>query len=154
MKRSLFQIIALLAISTGILSITTYAQYSQTVRVGKDGRFHIFKTVKVGDTKIKWGKYEVHHFEKGNYHVVVFTKVQLIHQFHITSESRNEVARIKCTVKPVSSPIKDTKLIIRRNAAGDREAVEVLIKGERVKHILLGGKNCNECISSALFTGN
>jgi hypothetical protein len=50
----------------------------------------------------------------------------------------DEVARSKCVEEAVDNEIRKTKILVRRNAANERVAMEVWFRGERVKHIVPG----------------
>lgn len=47
-----------------------------------------------------------------------------------------EVLRVKCDVEQVDKKIGDTKVFIRKTAAGERQIFEVWIRGQKVKHVL------------------
>ena len=134
MKKTMFLTITLFIALTGVLSPPTFAQQTETIKVFKNGRFYLGKQVRVSDKTLKAGLYQVQHFMDGKDHIIVFKEVKWGYRHF--QELGDEVARIKCRVEPVNKKVGDTKIMIVSNSAGEREASEVWIKGEKFKHIL------------------
>jgi hypothetical protein len=144
-----------LAFLTGILSLPIFASgYTETqtqdehkkhhenpsgkdVLIGKKGVFHFTAVVKVGNVALQPGMYQVQHLEEGSDHVLVFKEVGMQAGYrHGNTPVGKEVARVKCTVEPVSKKVSNTKLTLRTSTKGEREVAEVEVGGELFKHIL------------------
>ncbi len=136
MKKQLLITLAILVALLGLSALTTLAQEQETITAEKSGRFHLGKTAHIGDKKLEAGMYQVQHFdEKGN-HFVIFRKVEMGYRGNMGNQDLGEeVLRVKCTVEAVDKKIGDTKILIRKTTAGEREVFEVWIRGEKVKHV-------------------
>ncbi|MCI0666200.1 MAG: hypothetical protein L0220_34540 [Acidobacteria bacterium] len=95
-----------------------------------------------GDKTLPPGMYVVQHLQEGQEHVIVFKQLPMDYakQKQIFMPGKDdpgtEVARIKCRVEPVAKKYGRTKLILRTNASGEKEIVEVQIRGEAFKHLM------------------
>ena len=135
MKKQLLLTFALLGVLVGLSTATAVAQ--ETITADKTGRFHLGKAARVGDKVLDAGMYQVQHFDEKADHIVIFRKVEMGYRGNMGNQNLGEeVLRAKCTVEAVDKKIGDTIILLRKNAGGDREAFEVWIRGERVKHVL------------------
>jgi hypothetical protein len=88
-----------------------------------------YDTVRVGDTLLPAGNYVVTHQMQGEEHIMVFTK-----------QGRKPVeARLKCTLKPLSSPAAQSQVEYRLNAAKEHVIARMVFKGDRAEHIFQVG---------------
>jgi hypothetical protein len=152
-----FASLSVLALLIGILSLPGFASRVQgtesqdehkmhhpdsaakDVVIGKKGVFHFTNVVKVGEVALQPGMYEVQHVEEGSDHVLVFKEVGMQAGYkHGNTPVGKEVARVKCTIEPVSKKVSNTKLTLRTNAKGEREVAEVEVAGEAFRHLLPG----------------
>jgi hypothetical protein len=152
-----FASLAVLAFLIGILSLPGFASgyhgtgsqdehkmhhpdsSAKDVVIGKKGVFHFTRVVKVGKVALQPGMYQVQHLEEGNDHVLVFKEVGMQAGYkHGNTPVGKEVARVKCTIEPISKKVSNTKITLRTNARGEREVAEVEVAGEAFKHILPG----------------
>lgn len=118
-------------------TMTAAAQEQETIAVQKSGRFHLGKAVIVADKTLEAGMYQIQHSDENGKHTVIFRAVEMGYRGNMGNQKLGaELVRVECTVEGVDKKIGNTKVLIRKNTAGEREAVEVLIRGERVKHIL------------------
>jgi hypothetical protein len=109
------------------------------VVIGKKGVFHFTKIVKVGEVALQPGMYQVQHLEEGSNHVLVFKEVGMQAGYkHGNTPVGKEVARVKCTIEPISKKVSNTKITLRTNARGEREVAEVEVAGEAFRHLLPG----------------
>lgn len=132
-----FSVIAIFVSLFGFSTLTTFAQEQKTVTAEKGGRFHLGKAVHVRGTTLEAGMYQVQHADENGEHIVIFRKVEMGYRGNMGNQILGaEVARVKCMVEEVDKKIGNTKIMIRKNAAGERVASEVWIRGEKVKHIL------------------
>lgn len=152
-----FASLTVLAFLIGILSLPGFASgYPETgsqdehkmhhpdssakdVVIGKKGVFHFTQVVKVGEVALQPGMYQVQHVEEGSDHVLVFKEVGMQAGYkHGNTPVGKEVARVKCTIEPVSKKVSNTRITLRTNAKGEREVAEVEVAGEAFKHLLPG----------------
>lgn len=150
-----FASLSVLAFLIGILSLPGFASRVQgtmsqgehkmqhekpsgkDVLIGKKGVFHFTDVVKVGEVALQPGMYQVQHVEEGSDHILVFKEVGMQAGYkHGNTPVGKEVARVKCTVEPVSKNVSNTKITLRTNAAGEKAIEEVQVAGERFIHKL------------------
>lgn len=132
----LFIVSTVFLLTMGSSSLPLFAQQEQAIRVGKKGDFHLNAPVRVGDTVLKAGMYQVQHVAEGGDDVILFREIIMGYRSNMGNQRLGkEVARVKCRVEPTASEWKNTKLILRANATNGKEAAEVQIKGEKVKHM-------------------
>ena len=81
--------------------------------------------VRVADTLLPKGDYEIRHVMEGQNHIMVF------HQ--LKSKSPAEV-RAKCTLVPLTGKATEDQKIYTLNA-GERVLNELIFKGDTVKHV-------------------
>ena len=94
------------------------------------------KRVWAGDVRLKSGMYHVKHVVDGNTHVIVFKPVTLPGGKGFPMWEEREVVRLECRVEPATKEVRNTKLRLGKNAAGQLVILEIQIAGEKVKHIL------------------
>ena len=82
--------------------------------------------VRVADTLLPKGDYEIRHTMKGEEHIMVFR------QIHTTSPI--EVSA-KCTLVPLPETAIDTQKTYVLNAARERVLHELVFKGDNAKHV-------------------
>lgn len=139
--------LAFLLLTIGTLSFMAVAQDHQghgqhkasgkDVVIGKKGQVHFTSQVKVGETVLKPGMYQVQHLEEGSDHVIIFKEVGMQAGYkHGNTPVGNEVARIKCKVEPVTKAVNNTKITLRTTTAGEKEIAEIQVAGEKFKHLL------------------
>ena len=105
--------------------------------VWKTGMLRLTKSVWAGDVRLKRGMYHVKHVVDGNRHVIVFKPVTMPAGYKEYSMFEGkEVARLECSVEPVTKQVRNTKIRLGKNAAGESVILEIQIAGEDVKHIL------------------
>ena len=137
MKKQLLLIIAIFAGLIGFSALTAVAQQIETIAAKKSGRIHFGKAVRVGDKTLEAGMYQVQHADENGEHIVIFRSVEMGFNNNMGNQKLGaEVARVKCAVEAVTKKVGSTKVLIRKNAAGEREVFEVWIRGEKFKHIL------------------
>lgn len=105
----------------------------------KTGMLRISDPVWAGDVRLKSGMYHVKHVVEGNRHVIVVKSVALpagYREFSMVEEK--EVARLECRVEPAAKQVRNTKMRLNKNAAGESVILEIQIAGENFRHILSG----------------
>lgn len=140
MKQTLLTTFAICAALLGFSALTADAQKYETISEKKTGKTHFGKAVRVGGKTLEAGMYQVQHADENGEHIVIFRTVEMGYRGNMGNQTLGtEVARVKCTVEAVAKKVGGTKVLIRRNAAGDREVFEVWIRGENFKHIVPTG---------------
>jgi hypothetical protein len=123
----------------GTARVSAQAQHSHDHggQSWKKGMIRLTGTAWAGNVRLKSGMYHVKHVEAGNKHWLVFTSVALAGGFREGSMwEEKEVARLECSVEPVTKSVRNTKVIFARTSASE-SIQEIQIAGEKVKHILL-----------------
>lgn len=138
MKKIIFLKLALLIAMSMLFIIPAVAQNEKTIGVDSHGEFHFDSKTKVGGKTIKSGMYRISQVFVNNEHFIVIRKVPMISSGKGMGVQKpaDEVARVKCTIWPVEDQNKKSKILVRRNAANERIALEVWFRGEKAKHIL------------------
>jgi hypothetical protein len=128
---------AMLILLLGILGLSALAQHEDMVRIGKKGVIPFNTPVRVGNTMLKPGDYQIQHVMEGQDHVIVFTK--MVHPAGGLSQGPSrptkEVTRVKCRVEPLGEKAKHGGMRFGTNAAGEKTLEEVHIQGENVRHL-------------------
>lgn len=97
----------------------------------------VSKSVWVGDVRLKSGMYHVKHVMDGTRHVIVFKPVALPAGYkEFSMVEGKEVARLECRVEPATKQVRNTKIRLAKNAAGQSLIQEIQLAGENDKHIL------------------
>lgn len=102
----------------------------------KTGMLRLSKRVWAGDVRLKSGMYHVKQVVDGNTHLIVFKPVRLPAGKGFPMWEEKEVVRLECRVEPVAKSISNTKMVLKKNAAGELMIQEIQIAGELEKHIL------------------
>src|SRR5664279_838075 len=82
--------------------------------------------VRVADTLLPQGNYEIRHVMEGADHIMVF---------HQLGTKRPVDVRAKCTLVPLGAKAIDDQKIYVLNAANERVLQELIFKGDRSKHV-------------------
>ena len=113
--------------------------------VWRTGMVRLSKSAWAGDVRLKSGMYHVKHVMDGTRHVIVFKSVALPAGKEFSMWEGKEVARLACSVEPAAKEMRNTKVRLGKNAAGQSVILEIQIAGEKVKHILsVGGQQLSE----------
>jgi len=82
--------------------------------------------VRVGNTLLPQGNYDIRHVMEGSNHIMVFRQVG----------GKNPVeVRAKCTLVPLSARAGRDEKTYTVNAANERVLQELIFAGDRVKHV-------------------
>ena len=82
--------------------------------------------VRVADTLLPQGNYEIRHVMEGSDHIMVFRQL---------GTKKPVEVRAKCTLVPLSSKADKDQTIYILNAANERVLQELVFKGDRSKHV-------------------
>jgi hypothetical protein len=89
-------------------------------------RVSFSEPVRVADTLLPRGDYEIRHVMEGQDHFMVF---------HQLRTSKPVEVRAKCTLVPLTEKAPDSQKIYELNAANERVLHELIFKGDRAKHV-------------------
>ena len=104
-----------------LLGVSLLGQ-SGAIPVGKKGTVTLRTTVRVGDTLLPSGRYQIHQIFAGS-HLMVFQR------------RGKEVARAKCEMQRLGDKVEFMEVHYRLNAAGEKTITEIRIRGENIKHV-------------------
>ena len=82
--------------------------------------------VRVADTLLPQGNYEIRHVMEGSEHIMVFRQL---------GTKKPVEVRAKCTLVPLSAKADKNQTIYVLNAANERVLQELVFKGDRAKHV-------------------
>ena len=126
----------MLMLTLGIFDAQLFALQNSTLTAGKKGEFHLKSPVRVAGTILKSGMYQVQHTDEGENHIIIFNEIKMGYRNSMGNERLgDEVARVKCRVEPANKRWRNTKIHLRKNAAGEREVDWVQVAGENVRHL-------------------
>jgi len=115
----------ILAICVVFFGVAAYAGQN-ALGVSDNYRVSFTEKVRVADTLLPSGDYDIRHVMEGSDHIMVFRQVGV----------RNPVeVRAKCTLVPLPEKAADSQRIYQLNAANERVLHELIFKGDRAKHV-------------------
>ena len=82
--------------------------------------------VRVADTMLPAGNYEIRHVMEGENHFMVF---------HQTGVKKPAEVRAKCNLVPLPEKAVESQKFYELNAANERVLHELIFKGDRAKHV-------------------
>jgi hypothetical protein len=82
--------------------------------------------VRVADTLLPKGDYEIRHVMEGSDHIMVFRQL---------GTKKPAEVRAKCTLVPLTAKASESQTIYVLNAANQRVLQELVFKGEDAKHV-------------------
>jgi hypothetical protein len=89
-------------------------------------RVSFSEPVRVADTLLPSGDYEIRHVMQGQDHIMVFRQLRT---------SKPVEVRAKCTLVPLADKAADSQKIYELNASNERVLHELIFKGDRAKHV-------------------
>ena len=111
--------------------------------IGKMGEVHFSVPVRAGNAVLNPGGYQVEHVLEGsddivsvNEHVVIFKKIGMStnSKHGKTSAARVPAVHVRCKLEVVATKVRNTTIVLRTNASGEQEIMELQIAGEAFKH--------------------
>ena len=82
--------------------------------------------VRVADTLLPKGNYEIRHVMEGSNHIMVFRQL---------GTKKPVEVRAKCTLVPLGAKASESQTIYVLNAANQRVLQELVFRGEEAKHV-------------------
>jgi hypothetical protein len=89
-------------------------------------RVNFSEKVRVADTLLPQGNYEIRHVMEGTDHIMVFRQL---------GTKKPVEVRAKCTLVPLSAKADDDQKMYILNAANERVLHELIFKGDHAKHV-------------------
>lgn len=141
MKTVQFFRLAVSIAATLLMTFAVSAQREKTIAVDGDGEFHIRSSMKFGDHSLDKGMYRVYAVFVNADHFLVFQKISMNDGYWKTMGTMKpgKAVRSRYTIEAVGAVYRNTRILLRRNAENQWEAVEVWFRGERERHRLSRG---------------
>lgn len=138
MRKIILLKFALMVAMTGLFTFMVVAQTEKIIDVDKDGDFHTRSALMVGGNSINPGMYRIYKEVENNEHFIVIRKVGMSNYWRSMGRLQlgDEVARLKTTVRSGYQQNRNTKIVVRRNAADERFAFAIWFRGENVQYLL------------------
>ncbi|MGB9234560.1 MAG: hypothetical protein WCC04_09110 [Terriglobales bacterium] len=114
-----------MAIGVGLLGVFAVAGQDQ-LGVADVYRVSFSEKVRVADTLLPSGNYEIRHVMEGAEHIMVFRQVGVKKPVEV---------RAKCTLVPLPGKALDNQKVYELNAANERVLHELIFKGDLAKHV-------------------
>lgn len=137
--------VTLLTLAAGVMSASAQdTQKAPDFTVGRKGEVHFYVPVKVGSTILQPGTYEVEHILDGSDgivsvhdHAIIFRKMGIFSRYRHSNKLlfMEPTASLKCKLGEAATSIPKTTVMLRTNAAGEKEIAELQIAGEAFKHV-------------------
>jgi hypothetical protein len=89
-------------------------------------RVNFAEKVRIADTLLPSGNYEIRHVMEGADHIMIFRQVGVKNAVEV---------RAKCTLVPLTAKAPDNQKIYELNAANERVLHELIFKGDKAKHV-------------------
>ena len=89
-------------------------------------RVSFVDNIRVADTLLPKGDYEIRHVMEGQNHIMVF---------HQLGARKPVDVRAKCTLVPLPSKATENQKIYTLNAANERVLTELVFRGDKAKHV-------------------
>ena len=110
-----------------LILMSTFAVAGQnSLGIADNYRVSFAQPVRVADTLLPQGNYEIRHVMEGENHIMVF------HQLGVKKPVE---VRAKCTLVPLSEKAKDSQKLYTQNAKNEWVLQELTFKGDRAKHV-------------------
>jgi hypothetical protein len=115
-------ILPILVLMLGVFAVAGTNQMG----IADSYRVNFSEPVRVADTLLPSGDYEIRHVMEGQDHIMVFRQLR----------TRKPVeVRAKCTLVPLAVKAEDSQKIYELNASNERVLHELVFKGDRAKHV-------------------
>ncbi len=116
-----------LAIVIGVTLLSVWAVASQDqMGVADVYKVTFSEKVRVADTLLPSGDYEIRHVMEGADHIMVFRQLGV---------KKPVVVRAKCTLVPLPQKAAESEKHFEMNAANERVLHEMIFKGDRAVHV-------------------
>jgi hypothetical protein len=113
-------------ISSCIFMLAVVASAENQMGIADKYQITFSEKVRVADTLLPKGNYEIRHVMEGADHIMVF---------HQLGTKKPVEVRAKCTLVPLGAKANDDQKMYVLNAANERVLQELIFKGDRSKHV-------------------
>lgn len=120
------QIVLGILILICVFILTAGAVAENQLGIADSYRISFSEKVRVADTLLPKGNYEVRHVMEGQDHIMVFRQL---------GTKKPVEVRAKCTLVPLSVKADDDQKVYILNAANERVLHELVFKGDHAKHV-------------------
>ena len=120
------QIVVGILILMCVFMLGTLAVAENQLGIAGTYRVSFSEKVRVADTLLPQGNYEIRHVMEGTDHIMVFRQL---------GTKKPVEVRAKCTMVPLSAKATDDQKIYILNAANERVLHELVFKGDHAKHV-------------------
>lgn len=112
----------------GLIVLLAVMAAAKTNELGVSNSYRVSfsEPVRVANTLLPSGEYEIRHVMEGQDHIMVF---------HQLKASKPIEVRAKCTLVPLTEKAPDSRKIYELDAANERVLHELIFKGDRAKHV-------------------
>jgi len=109
-----------------VLGVSMAASAGNSMGVADLQKITFTGTVRIGDSVLAKGDYEVRHVMEGENHIMVF---------HALGNSKAPDVRVKCSLQPLAQKADQTKKIYTVNAANEQVLQAIIFRGDTAKHV-------------------
>lgn len=120
------QIVLGILILMCVFILTAGAVAENQLGIADSYRINFSEKVRVADTLLPKGNYEIRHVREGQDHIMVFRQL---------GTKKPVEVRAKCTLVPLNVKADDDQKIYILNAANERVLRELVFKGDHAKHV-------------------
>jgi hypothetical protein len=120
------QIVVGILVLMCVFMLGTLAVAENQLGIAGTYRVSFSEKVRVADTLLPQGTYEIRHVMEGTDHIMVFRQL---------GTKKPVEVRAKCTMVPLSAKATDDQKIYILNAANERVLHELVFKGDHAKHV-------------------
>jgi len=94
--------------------------------IADSSRLTLYESIRVGDTLLPSGDYQVLHTMDGDHHIMVFKQL---------NSKRPTEARVQCQLVPLQKKAERTETSYLLNAANERVLHTLVFKGDSAQHV-------------------
>jgi len=120
------QVLAGILVLMCVLMLGAVSATENQLGIADKYQVNFTEKVRVADTLLPQGNYEIRHVMEGSDHIMVFRQM---------GTKKPVEVRAKCTLVPLSVKASDDQKIYVLNAANERVLQELVFKGDRAKHV-------------------
>ena len=120
------QVLAGILVLMCVLMLGAVSAAENQLGIADKYQVNFAEKVRVADTLLPQGNYEIRHVMEGSDHIMVFRQM---------GTKKPVEVRAKCTLVPLSVKASDDQKIYVLNAANERVLQELVFKGDRAKHV-------------------
>jgi hypothetical protein len=108
-----------------VLMVAVVASAGENLGISNYQKVSFTGNVRIGDSLLPKGDYEVKHVMEGENHIMIF------HQL----AGKSATFRVKCTLVPLTEKAKTTEKKYVLNAANEQVMQEIVFRGDSAKHV-------------------